>query len=650
MEAYTYTDLVPNATLGHYTLVEHVADGGMGHVFRAFEPSLQRDVAIKVLKNEFAEDEEVLRQFEQEAQNIAALRHPNIVPIYYVGQQGKLYFFVMPFISGQTLDAWVDSGTRLNLEEARWVLYQAIDALDRALAQNIIHMDIKPSNFLVDDNGTILLTDFGLAKVLGSNSDVESEDCFGTPAYMCPEQIMRKDVDQRSDIYSLGATLFHLITAEFLFESESIAALVKAHLQSPFPIERAEACGLPPGWIHLLEKMTRKKPSERYQDYTELREALNHVDRLSPVRVAAGAVLDEPEQVRLAVIPVQDPDPQSAHHLLGERFAAWGSGAVETGIQKSKEEIFERITKSSGLHVDELIHPLRELCEPVDLEMGDLSDAVAMVPEVDDFINALARCDLLCGNGKIETRRQAIRRVGMGLSGRLLLSAVMIQNFKKGESEFAWSPYWKQAVATGVVAHYLRLLLMGEFIPGRGPVEVVKKVTITTAFSRHALGKSEHLLFPAALAHGIGKIILGETAAFPYYTTLQNALTRSSPLSVEEQLVFQTDHHEVADKWFSLHRFDPALRQTANSYNNLHIYDGIIPALVGIASHIVRMYGIGYGGDPVLQTRDVWHSEAWKHLAEQCKSMPLTADYMDQEFVPLVASLPIFEVSSPVLG
>jgi len=156
-EALTYDDLVPNAVLGHYTLVEHVTDGGMGHVFRAFEPSLQRDVAIKVLKAEFARDPEVLMQFEMEAQNIAALRHPNIVPVYYVGKQGELYFFVMPFIVGQTLDHWLDTGESMNYEEAKWIIYQAADALERALSQNIIHLDIKPSNFLMDESGVQIL-------------------------------------------------------------------------------------------------------------------------------------------------------------------------------------------------------------------------------------------------------------------------------------------------------------------------------------------------------------------------------------------------------------------------------------------------------------------------------------------------------------
>lgn len=645
IEAQTFDDLVPNATLGHYTLIEHIADGGMGHVFRGFEASLQRDVAIKVLKKEFASDPEVLGQFEMEAQNIAALRHPNIVPVYFVGHQGELYFFVMPFITGQTLDAWGESGQRLTLEEGRWVFFQAIDALERAFAQNLIHLDIKPSNFLVDDNGTILLTDFGLAKVLGSQNDVDSEDCFGTPAYMCPEQIMRQKTDQRSDIYSLGATLFHLLTGTFLFESDSITELVKAHLEKPFPVERAQVLGLPPGWIHLLQKMTRKNPDERYQHYGELREALENVDRLSPIRQENEG--EQESESRPMPVPIQNNSPGTLHGLLGPRFASWTQSGIQEGISRSADELIEKINSDKeSLKVDHWASSLKEIYGTPMTDMADVAKAVAMVPEVDRFVEELGRCELVSPGVEIKTRRQAIRRAGLALSGRLLLTGISIQKFSSTQTEFTWKPYWASAVATAVVAHFLRKLLVGELIPGKGVVEGQTRRGLTSVFLTSEITKAEAYLVAAALSHGIGKLILGELAPYPYFAALKQALDHTSLLADEERKIFGMNHHEAGKRWLVKHRLDAPLTQAALYYNNLDDYQGIVPGLIGIATHVVRIYGIGFTGDPVLRVRDIWDSAVWKKLAEQCKTLSLEADFMESEFIPLIGTLPHFEIPS----
>ncbi|NJK90909.1 MAG: serine/threonine protein kinase [Blastochloris sp.] len=295
--AVSLEDLVPNARLGHYTIVEHLAEGGMGHVFRAFEPSLSREVAIKVLKAELADDPDKIGSFDLEAQNIAALRHSNIVPIYFVGHQGDLHYFVMPFITGSTLDDWVESGVPMSAEQGIMVLGQAISALDWAYKHGIIHLDIKPSNFLVDDSGIILLTDFGLARTLGQTLLDNPDECYGTPAYMCPEQILQQHTDQRSDIYSLGATMYHLMTCRFLYDRETVTELVQAHLEQGFPYADAAALGLSPGWINLFDRMTQKSPADRFQNYDELSAALANVERLGPVRKKEAVALSEGKTV-----------------------------------------------------------------------------------------------------------------------------------------------------------------------------------------------------------------------------------------------------------------------------------------------------------------------------------------------------------------
>jgi len=641
VQAQTFSDLVPNAQLGHYTLIEHIADGGMGHVFRGFEPSLQRDVAIKVLKEEFTRDDTVLFQFEKEAQNIAALRHPNIVPVYYVGQQGELYFFVMPFISGDTLDVWSENGYRLSLEEGRWVMFQAVDALERAFQQNIIHLDIKPSNFLIDDNGAILLTDFGLAKVLGQNKDVEDEDCFGTPAYMCPEQILRKAVDQRSDIYSLGASMYHLISGDFLFLSDSITELVKAHLEKPFPYERAQEAGLPPGWIHILEKMTRKNPEDRYQNYAELREAIENIDQLVPV-MDLGESSEEPTPTAVPVPLLQD-SPKTLQGLLSPRLASWAQNPVDEGFHKPAKEIRESIKSTTGFRADIFVDAIKEMYHTSFDDIADLATAVSMVPEADAFLEELGSSELIAPDSQNTTRRKTLRSIGMTLSGQLLLTIITLKEFKKSEQEFTWLPYWQHAIATGIIAHTLRHLLEGNYVPGKGKKDIQGRRTITSAFRRNEVTRAEPMLLPGSLLHGVGKLILAELAPYPYFVALSLAQQNREFLDQTEERVFGLNHHEVGKHWASTRRLDTVVGQCAEHYNCLHNYVGVVPGLVGVSTYISRIFGIGYTGDPVIRQRDIWSTPVWAKLCEHCKTLSLTGEFMEREFIPLVGSLPLFK-------
>lgn len=641
-EALTFEDLQPHATLGHYTLVEHIADGGMGHVFKAFEPSLQRDVAIKVLKEEFTNDEEILTQFELEAQNIAALRHPNIVPVYYVGHQGELYFFAMPFIEGQTLDAWVEGDEVMSLDEGKWVLYQAADALERALQFNIVHLDIKPSNFLVDDSGAILLTDFGLAKMLGQNADPNSEDAFCTPAYMCPEQILRKPTDQRSDIYCLGATMYHLLTGRFLFETDSIAELVRSHLHEPFPYDRATSYGLPPGWVHLLSRMVQKDPANRYQSYQELREAIDNVDHLAPV--AIGIEGDEDDSpTGMIPVPVLKSSPETLHGILGRKNKQWAEGSVEKNLKKPKEEILSKITTTESLEIDKHVADLKEIMQPIATDMADLSEAVAMVPAVNEYLKELGSSEIVAGVKEIETRRQAIRQIGVDLSGQILLAGVMFEKMRKHEDEFVWTSYWQQSLATGVIAHLLLRLLTGRYLPGQGNIEVKQKSTLTSAFRRSTFEKAEPYLLAASLCHGIGKIVLSEISAYPFFVAMYQAQHTNTPLSEQENNIFGCDHHEVGAAWLKVKGFDASIQDAARHYNSPKEAKQILSGLVCVASHVVRLFGIGYGADPVMAVRDIWRTDVWSYLLEESKSISLTPDYMEQEFIPLVGTLPNFE-------
>lgn len=276
--------LMPGTHLAHYIIMRHLARGGMGDVYQAYEAALGRHVAIKVLRDDMAADEEFKRLFNSEAKSLASIRHPNIIPIYYIGEEKGLLFFSMSYIQGKSLAAWIDVKRRFNFRRAAWFMSQAVSALSAALRENIIHLDIKPENFLVDNTNTILLTDFGLAQQAGSISSSGDEMLIGTPYYISPEQIQGDATDCRTDIYSLGATLHHLMTGKPLFQGDKLDDLLVQHLKTPYPEDFAEAMGVPEEWIQILKKMTRTRPQDRYRDYDELIEDLKHLEGWSEAK------------------------------------------------------------------------------------------------------------------------------------------------------------------------------------------------------------------------------------------------------------------------------------------------------------------------------------------------------------------------------
>src|SRR5271154_2673189 len=271
-------DLVAGTSLGHYVITDKIAQGGMGTVFKALEPALERYVAIKVLRPEYASNPNYVQYFQEEARAVAALRHPNVIPIFFIGQEGNVVFFSMSYIDGETFDDWIDAKRWFTEAHAKWFMTHAVAALHSAHKANIVHLDIKPANLLVDRANNIMLTDFGLAeKIVKSAEESGEREAFGTPAYVSPEQISRGKTDQRTDIYSLGATLFHLMTGSQPFGGTTLEDIIWGHLEKPFPIDVARAANVPTGWIYLIRKMMERSPDNRFADYRELRDALENV-------------------------------------------------------------------------------------------------------------------------------------------------------------------------------------------------------------------------------------------------------------------------------------------------------------------------------------------------------------------------------------
>ncbi|MBE0670221.1 MAG: serine/threonine protein kinase [Anaerolineales bacterium] len=248
--------------IGRYEVEAELTQGGMGVIFLAKDPYIQRQVVVKVLMYKHTLDDVYREFFQREAEVIAALEHPCIVPIYDFGWHGKQPYIVMRYMSGGSLDDKLQKG-EIKLTEMAHILKRVSEALDAAHARNIIHRDVKPSNILFDSTGEAFLSDFGIAKSKAIADD-EGEWLVGTPAYMSPEQVKGDKVDGRSDIYALGVTLYRLLSGKLPFASDSTTALINMHVDLPIPDIRQVKSNVPAVWQEVVAKAMAKGPNDRY--------------------------------------------------------------------------------------------------------------------------------------------------------------------------------------------------------------------------------------------------------------------------------------------------------------------------------------------------------------------------------------------------
>ena len=280
---------MPPEVIDHFQVKRRLGQGGMGAVYLAHDTSLDRMVALKILPAELASNAEAQERFLREARAQAKLTSPHVVPIYFIGRlRGRtgvdqLYFAMEP-VDGESLEAVIDRGEHLPPERARRFAIQAAEGLRDAQVAGIIHRDVKPGNMLVDRKGTLKIADFGLAKPKDPKMHLTKGNAImGTPLYMAPEQATGDaPLDHRADMYSLGCALYHLLTGEPPFMASSAVALLLKHVnEAPVPL-RAKTPAVPPKLAAIVERLLRKKASERFATYEELIEAL---EAAAPERV-----------------------------------------------------------------------------------------------------------------------------------------------------------------------------------------------------------------------------------------------------------------------------------------------------------------------------------------------------------------------------
>jgi predicted Ser/Thr protein kinase len=262
-------DLAQEALADEYEIIEELGRGGMAIVYRARERQLDREVAVKVLPLSLAFDEEFVQRFEQEARTSAQLEHPNIIPIYRVGQSGRVSYFVMKFLRGRSLSDLLAERGRLKPAEIKRMLIETAGALGYASARGVVHRDVKPDNFIFDEHGVCVVTDFGIAKAASAKRLTGTGMSIGTPHYMSPEQARAQALDGRSDLYSLGIVAYQCLTGTVPYDGEDSFSIGYAHIMDPLPnptlvsFEEREL-------YRVIRGMMAKDPKDRFQTCEEV--------------------------------------------------------------------------------------------------------------------------------------------------------------------------------------------------------------------------------------------------------------------------------------------------------------------------------------------------------------------------------------------
>lgn len=251
-----------------YEILEKIGTGGMSDVYKAKDHKLNRYVAIKVLKQEFSENANFVSKFRVEAQAAAGLMHPNIVNVYDVGEENGIYYIVMELVEGITLKKYIERKARLSVKEAVSIAIQVSMGIEAAHNNHIIHRDIKPQNIIISKEGKVKVTDFGIAKAATSNTI--TSNVMGSVHYTSPEQARGGYSDEKSDIYSLGITLFEMLTGRVPFNGETTVAIAIKHIQEPLPSPRDYIPEIPFSVEQIVFKCCQKSPDRRYQTMADL--------------------------------------------------------------------------------------------------------------------------------------------------------------------------------------------------------------------------------------------------------------------------------------------------------------------------------------------------------------------------------------------
>ena len=289
---------------GRYEVLEKIGTGGMSDVYKAKDQKLNRFVAVKVLKQEFSENRNFVSKFRVEAQAAAGLMHPNIVNVYDVGEENGIHYIVMELVEGITLKKYIEKKVRLTTKEAISIAIQVAMGIEAAHNNHIIHRDIKPQNIMISKEGKVKVTDFGIAKAASSNTI--TSNVMGSVHYTSPEQARGGFSDEKSDIYSMGITMFEMLTGRVPFNGDTTVAIAIKHIQDPMPFLRDFVPEIPVSVENIVMKCTQKSADRRYQSMGEMIADLKH-SLINP-DAAIARVDTEDEAGKTKIVPAS-PEP-----------------------------------------------------------------------------------------------------------------------------------------------------------------------------------------------------------------------------------------------------------------------------------------------------------------------------------------------------
>lgn len=249
-----------------YEVIRSIGEGGMANVYLGYDTILDRNVAIKILRGDLSNDEKFVRRFQREALSASSLAHPNIVEMYDVGEDNGLYYIVMEYIEGKTLKQLLKKRGSLTLSEAIDIMLQLTDGMAHAHNSYIIHRDLKPQNIMIKDDGSIKITDFGIAMALNSTQLTQTNSVMGSVHYLPPEQASGKGSTTKSDIYSMGIIFYELLTGNLPFKGDNAVEIALKHMRDPLPSLRESNPAIPQSIENIILKATAKNPKNRYSD------------------------------------------------------------------------------------------------------------------------------------------------------------------------------------------------------------------------------------------------------------------------------------------------------------------------------------------------------------------------------------------------
>lgn len=300
--------LVGKHISGRYKILQVIGGGGMSNVYLAHDIILNRDVAVKILRYDLSNEEELHRRFQREALSATSLMHPNIVSIYDVGEDGDMHYIVMEYIKGKTLKQYIQEFSPLSSARSVHIMKQLTSALDHAHENGIIHRDIKPQNILMDEEGNVKITDFGIATSLGATSYTQTNSVIGTVHYLSPEQARGGLATMKSDIYALGIVLYELLTGELPFSGESAVSIALKHLQAETPSVREFDATIPQSVENIVLKATAKDANHRYESAQAMQDDLETCLSLNRIHEPKFALPLDDDMTKLIPI-IKEPKP-----------------------------------------------------------------------------------------------------------------------------------------------------------------------------------------------------------------------------------------------------------------------------------------------------------------------------------------------------